>query len=851
MFPEPALKQAKRHSIYNGDPGRDVLWSHVNVGEAVPGVVTPLTAAFWHHSHTRVPRLMYHELGVLRGTELHDPFTPRTMPVQFIHGRMAANVDYLRLMADRLPGTSGAALEEQMLGSVRPDAKVNTDKSRYLAVAVSFIRMMAGMRKRTRQLHDRTMARWRNYAAYLPRADFETAQTVFEWEITKGQEDVIGTHGLTALLSPVVWEPLARMVRRVGTEDDVLAMSAGLGGVEEADMMQSLWELAHHGGTLEPFLKRYGFMGPDSGELESKPWRLDPRSLHAAIRAFENDPVSPSEKQQAAAARMEQTKARILKQLNPFLRPLFRLTHWLCKTYLPLREVGKACMIAHSDIGRLAANRMGELLHQDGLLDAPEDVFYLLPDDFKVSLAELHELKDRVAARKQDRAIYQRLDIPDSYTGRDIPHFWNALEHHGNALPALEQITELSGLGVSRGTVEGTARVISTADDFEDFQAGEILVCKSTDPGWAPVFSIAAAMVVDIGGMLSHSAIIARELGVPAVVNTRKGTRQLQTGQKLRVNGDSGLVEILSGPVAPAEDTHAIKPDGPAFDPRNLVASPLPDLSKITGFGKGIVALPDAGDVFDYGGKAAALAHAIAAGLPVPSGFALSWSAVDNLDEARLTNILNQFEGPVAVRSSGIGEDGADASFAGQHDTILGVAGPAQILEAIRTVAQSRHADHVAHYRETMGEQEAAPRMAIVVQSLVPSQKAGVMFTHNPVDGAEQRVVEAAWGLGEVVVGSMVTPDHFVLDADSGKIIESRPGHKDIVMHRTADGETITSPVTDEAITPLCLNAEDCAQLNELAKACLAAFGTPQDLEWAFAGDALYLLQSRPITTLD
>lgn len=811
------------HAVTHGDPGTDLLWSHVNVGEAVPGVVTPLTAAFWHHSHTAVPRAMYRELGVMRAAEMGAPFTPANTPVQFLFGRMAANVDVLRALADRMPGTSGADLEEQMLGSVRPDAVVHKDRSRYLHVVVALVKLFLTMPGRARAVRARTLDRWTAQLRAMETASFEEACAALEWEMSYGQADVIGTHGLSALLSPVVWSPMAALARKHGSEDDVLALSAGLGGVEEAALMDELWQVAHEGRGLESFFDAHGYMGPDSGELSARPWRASQSSLQAALASFKADGTRPRARQAAMADRLTQTRERLSRQANPFERAALKVSLWLCRTYLPLREVSKAAMTAHADIGRLCADRVGELLVQSGRIDQAQDVYFLQPGEFEAARAA--DLRPVIDARKIERSYFQSLDIPDAYTGADIPAI---LSGHASAPVATDR---LEGLGVSRGTVEGVVRVITSADDFDAFQAGEILVCPTTDPGWTPVFSVAAAMVVDIGGMLSHSAIIARELGVPAVVNTRHGTRALKTGQRVRVDGETGAVTLLDGVLHHAAE----EVSDTGIDPRLIdISAPRP-LHLVNG-GDGFVLLADAQDAARYGGKAASLARSLASGLPVPNGIAIAW------DRAEDYGPLPDFDGPVAVRSSGIGEDGQGSSFAGQHDTILGVDGADAIRAAVAQVAGSAHADHVAAYRALRGEDDA-PRIGIVVQQLIPASVAGVMFTRDPL-GGPHRIIEAAWGLGEVVVGSRVTPDHFEVDPDSGAVRTERLGRKTLMIDRHGEHAVI-----EGAACARCLSDAQIVALNALASQCETAFGAPQDIEWAFAGEALFLLQSRPITT--
>jgi pyruvate,water dikinase len=131
---------------------------------------------------------------------------------------------------------------------------------------------------------------------------------------------------------------------------------------------------------------------------------------------------------------------------------------------------------------------------------------------------------------------------------------------------------------------------------------------------------------------------------------------------------------------------------------------------------------------------------------------------------------------------------------------------------------------------------------------LVDADCAGVLFTRNPMTGADEIVIEAAWGLGETVVAGLVTPDHFRLSAD-GRIVEQRIGEKDIAMRRAADGGTHETSIAPELVEAPCLDTAALARLVALAREATALFGPAIDLEWAFAGGALHLLQARPITT--
>jgi pyruvate,water dikinase len=265
-------------------------------------------------------------------------------------------------------------------------------------------------------------------------------------------------------------------------------------------------------------------------------------------------------------------------------------------------------------------------------------------------------------------------------------------------------------------------------------------------------------------------------------------------------------------------------------------------------------------DTFDadrYGSKAVQLGAAIRAGLPVPDGFAVPHDVVSAVGAdhpqttaellAELTSHCTDWP-HWAVRSSAVGEDTADASFAGVHKSILGVVGVNALLGAVREVHDSASDDGAVAYRSQMGI-DACARMAVVVQQLVDSDVGGVMFTRNPVTGTDERVIEASWGLGEVVVSGMVTPDRYVLDA-LGQLRERQLGEKDIAVRRLPSGGTQEQVVVGERVFAPCLAEPDLAALNSLALQCDRAFGcTDHDIEFAIKSGIVSLLQRRPITS--
>jgi len=256
-----------------------------------------------------------------------------------------------------------------------------------------------------------------------------------------------------------------------------------------------------------------------------------------------------------------------------------------------------------------------------------------------------------------------------------------------------------------------------------------------------------------------------------------------------------------------------------------------------------VVRLHEAESEQQFGGKAASLARALHARLPVPDGFAISW---DHDDPDAIVAAFHACGKRVAMRSSAVGEDSLDASFAGQHVTVLNVTSEEMLHAAVETVRDSARAESALAYRARMGV-TGEPRIGIVMMRMVDADAAGVLFTRNPMTGANERVIESAWGLGEAVVAGLVTPDLFRVSA-AGEILERTPGRKDIAVRFAPGGGTAEQPVAAEDVHRPSLTDAHLRLLHDLAARCEEYFGGPQDLEFAFETGELFLLQSRPIT---
>lgn len=259
-------------------------------------------------------------------------------------------------------------------------------------------------------------------------------------------------------------------------------------------------------------------------------------------------------------------------------------------------------------------------------------------------------------------------------------------------------------------------------------------------------------------------------------------------------------------------------------------------------------------DADRFGGKSASLGELLRAGIPVPPGFAISAEAGEELTGALRDDIAARYrqlgdQAPVAVRSSALGEDSADATFAGQQDTYLWVRGVDPVCDAVQKCWASLHNPEAVAYRERFRVEN--PAMGVTVQLMVDASVSGVMFTCNPVSADRSTIaINASWGLGLAVVGGEVTPDDYLVSKVTGEILRETISDKHLEYVAGDDGAQRVD-VDDQRRHRPCLDRDAITRLIEVAKRVERHFGAPQDIEWAFDRENdLFVLQSRPVTAL-
>ncbi len=307
----------------------------------------------------------------------------------------------------------------------------------------------------------------------------------------------------------------------------------------------------------------------------------------------------------------------------------------------------------------------------------------------------------------------------------------------------------------------------------------------------------------------------------------------------------------------------------------------------------------DKNDVPLVGGKAANLGELLRAEIPVPDGFVVDARTfreflekagikdkvygllkdidVENTNELnevsqKIREIITEAEIPkdiekeireayrklceefgeevyVAVRSSATAEDLPDASFAGQQETYLNVKGEDEVVDKVKLCWSSLFTPRAIYYRVQKGFRHEDVSIAVVVQKMVNSEKSGVMFTSHPVTGEKKCVIEAIFGLGEAIVSGLVTPDTYIYDRIARKLIEVRIGEKKFMITRQ-NGKNVKVKLSDDKARERVLSDEEIERLVTLGELIEDHYGKPQDVEWAIEKGQIYIVQSRPITTI-
>jgi pyruvate,water dikinase len=558
----------------DGDPSEEFpVYSRGNVGEAFPNVISPMSGSLMLEASARSQTRFFLAIGALSDRQVRDP--RNQMFVQF-HGYLYANVSIARIAAVRAPGMSIDDIDAQYSGVGVLPPHAPRPGERDLAATLRLGRYASrGLRRRDAERSraaQREVAEWVSSLAPIDEVgDLELlrrARRASSWFDRLNAEMMTVT--LHAGAMRVVLE---RLCASVDEPDAANALTSGLGDVASAAPAAAMWALgrqvresltlaAHFDGgdpdlldrlradphaadfvaAFDDFLAAFGFHGVDELELSAPKWGTDP---HHALQLVERLRHAPDERdprlgaERLTAARVATTERVAAKMLGP-KRRIFHLVVRNAALYAREREATKAALVCALFESRRALN---ELARRHGI--DRDDIYLLVDAELELALADPTAFEATIAERRQLRAELQRREPPFWFEGSiPQPSSWSTREDTASPQRPSSAVASLQGLGVSSGVVTGRARVILDPNDASALEADEILVAPQTDPAWTPLFLGAAGVIVEYGAIMSHAAIVARELGIPAVVGIEGATRAIPTGAGVTIDGTSGAVTV-------------------------------------------------------------------------------------------------------------------------------------------------------------------------------------------------------------------------------------------------------------------------------------------------------------------
>jgi rifampicin phosphotransferase len=555
------------------------VYSSANISEVMPGVLTPLSMdavkscdyAFWKINQ---------DVGLI-----DEPFPEGTRDLLFIglfNGRLHLNISTFSRILSKIPGASAADTDRPIPVDERfvqpEDGKLSPRRILFLAkVLAKGLRLRRQAPKEldrlTLQLHRRIAE---SQARDFSQMDLEDFAELLEQKSREGRE-IITLHILNSQLAPAYYGTLRKLARSwLGDETGAFSarLVTGLATMESAKPAFGIYRLyrfvvdspalmklfrenrsqeilarlkngqeretTEFNQRLDAFLKEYGYRAVAEAEMRAPSWDEDPSFVLSMIQNYVRagsveDPASIQERQRKDR---EAATQEALSNLSLSKRRIFQ---WVLKEaciFLAARENGKALTILGLHDLKKTLRVLSKRLLEKGMLKDPDDIYFLTMEELiAYCRSEKIDVSSRIPRRKEEHERNKTVHLPETFTGRPVP-----IQHEEKVTPT----RVLKGLPVSPGRVTGPARVIMDPREDAQLEEGEILVAPVTDIGWTPLFILAKGLVVDIGGLLSHGSIVAREYGIPGVLNVMVGTKLIRTGQIITVDGAKGEV-LLHG----------------------------------------------------------------------------------------------------------------------------------------------------------------------------------------------------------------------------------------------------------------------------------------------------------------
>lgn len=518
------------------------FWTTTNVAEATPDILSALCWDVWSDGLERAWLQSMYDFGLLSRAETAIQCDPNQRSTAAIWGRQVANVAVIRRVMGRLPGVNPDDVERDLLGSVRPG--IPSEEGAGLRLPIVLARLPLTMLRTNalvHAMHDDNRRWWREEilhatpsATVSPLKLLETASARFA--------EAMNLHSRIRFLLPSAEGAVTSIAERSAGLGAAKTVLGGFGNVAETALADDLWRVSRGELGKRDFVAEYGYHGPNEGNVYTRSWREQPGRVDALVNAFRGRPdvIRPRDRERAAVKTRLDAEWRLLVSTPRLLRPALRFALRRSANLTRNLELTKSSYLRALDGARSAARQIGAEMVSRGVFTQVDDAFFLtIAEHRRLSRGELPDVVALIGYRRAQRAKYALIEMPVSFTG--IPDV--ALPGDVNQ-PEKLAVTEIIGVAGGGGRVDGRARVVLDANEDVELDEGDILVCRSTDPSWAPLFVTAAALVIDIGSASSHGAVVAREMGISFVIGTVKGTSVIEDGDTLVVDGATATVRI-------------------------------------------------------------------------------------------------------------------------------------------------------------------------------------------------------------------------------------------------------------------------------------------------------------------
>lgn len=530
------------------------LFTKRNVGEMMPGAVTPLTLSTSVKAIDYGMRYMLSLAGVYRTPEDGKPLKL----ISSISGHLFFDMNLLYNMYARVAIASPQDMNLSIMGEYHDYTPVNAK------MASQFIRVINSVKFLNYVRSGRSAMK--KFTTVLAKVKFAKTDSCLELyksidaNLALLDESLI-YHYASSSYSGSATSTLYRLVDKYFPDKReyqsfLSHLLSNIPDIESADILTRLQEMAAMIKQQEPravhftseelqefvrshddinekfqeFIARHGHRCIKEAEMRNKPWRDDQASLMNYLQSIIRSPMNLVQKESKIDWKKEFSFIR-----NPLLKAVSISYAKKSRQGVVDREHTKSQLIQIIDLFKQQYAILAGLLVENGLLSDADQIYFLTHEEIGLIIGGDKQLLSLAERRRKAYAIQEELSFGDIYIGKPIADTYDSGNSDGG----------LKGVPVSNGMCEGIVHVVNSVDDANQLKEGEIMVAKFTDIGWSPYYSIVSGLITEIGSSLSHGAVIAREYGLPTIVNVKGATKHLKNGDRIRMNASRGTVEMI------------------------------------------------------------------------------------------------------------------------------------------------------------------------------------------------------------------------------------------------------------------------------------------------------------------